>query len=62
MNAIDKTQVPPLERFAAEAARAARLASVTAAREEVGRTGYLTAADLMARVELRLDRRPSTGA
>lgn len=60
MSAVVAAGINLLQRT--EAARAALLASVTAAREEGDRTGYLTAADLMARVEARLGGRPSTGA
>lgn len=43
-----------------EVARAALLASVIAAQEEGDRTSYLTADDLVARVEARLAGRPSS--
>ncbi len=44
----------------AEAARATLLASVMAAQEKGDRTGYLTADDLVARVEARLAGRPAS--
>lgn len=43
-----------------EQARAELLASVLAAEEEADRDGYLTADEMMARVEARLARRRST--
>ena len=58
LSAVVEAGISLLQR--AETARAALLASVTAAQEEGDRGGSLTADDLTARVEARLARRTST--
>jgi Arc/MetJ-type ribon-helix-helix transcriptional regulator len=60
MSAVVAAGVDLLQRT--KAARAALLASVTAAQDEGDRTGDVTATNLMARVGARLAGRPSTGA
>ena len=58
MSEVVQAGISMLQR--ADSARAALLGSVLAAQEEGDRDGYLTAADLMTRVEARLAGRTGT--